>query len=139
MFRNFENSVFVYGQKSALKKPSYGVVPVDQYDSQEFNLNDAGWVRNDISQLARAQSKAEFDMLLSRLVEIKNSGGLPDDMSVDDAINSIRPRWCQSPAELELFAEWTNSDIMSKLDEAYRKAVNTSADETSASSSESTD
>ena len=24
--------------------------PIDNYDAQEFNLNDAGWVRNDISQ-----------------------------------------------------------------------------------------
>lgn len=138
MFRTFENPDYFY-QEVKNDLPSYGAVPVDQYDSQDFNLNDAGWVRNDISQLARAQSKAEFDMIMSRLTEVKSNGGLPDDISIDDAIKSIRPRWCQSPNELEMFAEWTNPDVMAKLDEAYQKSVKSPVDDSSASPSESTD
>lgn len=138
MFRTVENPDYDY-QVVEIKKPSIGLVPVDQYDAQDFNLNEAGWIRNDISQLARAQSKAEFDMIMSRLTEIKSSGGLPDDISIDEAIKSIRPRWCQSPNELEQFAEWTNPDVMAKLDEAYQKSVKVPENDSPESPSESAD
>ena len=35
------------------------VMAVDQYPSQDFNRNDAGWISNDLSNLARAQSQAK--------------------------------------------------------------------------------
>ena len=66
--------------------------PIDQYDSQDFNINEAGWIRNDISQLARAQSLSEFNMIMNKLSIQKESGSLPEDMSIEDAIKSIRPR-----------------------------------------------
>ena len=121
---------------------SHRMIPIDQYDSQDFNLNDAGWIRNDICQLARAQSKAEFDLIMSRLQVLKDSKSLPDDITIDEAIRSIRPRWCQSPNELELWAEMTNGDVMSKLDEAYQKSVKvpeSSSNDSTESSSESSD
>lgn len=115
---------------------------IDNYDSQDFNLNDAGWIRNDISALARAQSKAEFDMIMSRLQVQPDKPGIGDDVSIEDAIKQIRPRWCQSPNELELWAQMTNGDVMDKLDAAYRqslKDVKVDNNDTSASSSESAD
>lgn len=96
---------------------------IDNYDSQDFNLNDAGWIRNDISALARAQSKAEFDMIMSRLQVLPDKPGIGDDVSIEDAFKQIRPRWCQSPNELELWAQMTNGDAMDKLDAAYREAM----------------
>ena len=43
---------------------------IDQFDSQDFNLNEAGWIRNDISQLARATSQSQYDAIMRRLVEL---------------------------------------------------------------------
>lgn len=96
---------------------------IDQFDAQEFNKNDAGWLRNDISQLARATSQSQYDAIMRRLVELKHSGSIPDDVSKEDAIAMIKPRWAQSPNELEEFMSMTNDDFMQKLDDAYRKAV----------------
>ena len=115
---------------------------IDNFDSQDFNLNDAGWVRNDISALARAQSKAEFDMIMSRLQVLPDKPGIGDDVSIEDAFKQIRPRWCQSPNELELWAQMTNGDVMDKLDAAYREAlkdVKVDGNDSSTSSSESAD
>lgn len=74
---------------------------VEQFDGKDFNNNECGWTRNDISQLARAQSKQEFDMILSRLSELKPSS----DGITKDTIDKIKPRYCQSPLELQVFAE----------------------------------
>lgn len=114
-------------------------VAIDNYDSQEFNINDNGWIRNDISQLARAQSKAEFDAIMSRLNVVNQGKGFPADISLEDAIASIKPRWCQSPNEIEQFAAYTNPDVMAKLNEAYEKSIavsEPSVSEPSSSSSE---
>ena len=138
MFRDFNNVEHC----EKFFNDSHSMIPIDQYDAQDFNLNDAGWVRNDISQLARAQSKAEFDMIMARLQVLKESKSIPDDISIDEAIASIRPRWCQSPNELEVWAEMTNGEVMSKLDDAYIKSVkvpDSVSDGTTASSSESAD
>lgn len=102
---------------------------VDQFDAQDFNLNDNGFVRNDISQLARAQSQSEYDSIMRRLVELKSQGGLPDDISNDEAISMIKPRWAQSPNEIQQFIEWTNGNVMDKVNEAYKKALQTDSKE----------
>lgn len=107
---------------------------IDNFDSQDFNLNDAGWVRNDISALARAQSKAEFDAIMARLQVQPDKPGIGDDVSLEDAFKQIRPRWCQSPNELELWAQMTNGDVMEKLDAAYRKSLEDTQVDTNASS-----
>lgn len=105
-----------------IKDSVYKVV-IDQFDAQEFNQNDAGWIRNDISQLARATSQAQYDAIMQRLVELKQQGGISDDMSVEDAISQIKPRYAQSPNEIEQFIAYTNAGVMSKLSEAYEKAL----------------
>lgn len=96
---------------------------VDQFAGADFNLNDCGWIRNDLSSLARAQSQSEYNMILQRLTEIKQNGGIPEDMSLEEAIRNVKPRWAQSPNELETFMSMTNQDAFDKLDAAYRKAT----------------
>ena len=81
---------------------------VDQFAGADFNLNDCGWIRNDLASLACAQSQAEFNMIMQRLVENKQKGGIPDDVSLEDAVKNIKPRWAQSPNELELSMQMTN-------------------------------
>lgn len=105
------------------KTPAHELVCVDQFAAQDFNLNDCGWIRNDLSAAVRAQSLTEYQAIVQRLVEIKSDGGIPDDMSIDEAISLIKPRWAQSPNELEIFMNMTNDGAMQHLTEAYEKAT----------------
>lgn len=98
-------------------------VPIDQYDSQSFNINDFGYTRNDISQLARAQSVQEYDMIMKRLQVLKSNGDIPKDVTPQEAISRVRSRYLQSPNELLGFAESLARGDMQKLDDAYRKAM----------------
>lgn len=118
MFRNNENKF----ARVPVFKAEYAVT-IDQFDAKDFNINEAGYIRNDISQLARAQSKSEYDAIMSRLVQLKNQGGLPDGTSNEDAIAMIKPRWAQSPNEIEQFIQMTNGNVMEKVNAAYEKAL----------------
>lgn len=101
-------------------------VVIDQYDAKEFNLNDAGWPRNDISQLARAQSKSEFDSIMARL-SVRDGGksNIADGMTDEQIYDTVRSRYAQSPLELEMFAEYSNGSISDYLTSRYGKKDNT--------------
>lgn len=105
-----------------VKRFNFEGAPVSQFDSQDFNINDCGFVRNDLSVLMRAQSQSEYEMRLKSLQEI-DSSSLPDDMSIEDALATIIPRYTQSPSELALFAEQLAQRDMRTLDDAYRQAL----------------
>ena len=98
-------------------------VAIEQFDAADFNRNDNGFIRNDIAQLARATSESEYQAMLKKLVVLKNDGGIPDGMKLSDAVQLIKPRYCQTPAELERFASDVARLDMEKLDEAYRKSI----------------
>lgn len=98
-------------------------VPIDQYDSEDFNKNDFGYIRNDISQLARAQSTQEYDAIMKRLTVLRANGDVPKDMKPSDALKRVRSRYLQSPNELQQYAEQMASVDMDALDAAYRKAL----------------
>lgn len=99
------------------------LVPVDQFDAQDFNKNDCGWTRNDIAQIARAQSLDEYHAIVDRLVEVRQQGGLPDGITDREAFDSIKPRYAQSACEVENFVVLTNDSVMQRVDDAYRKAL----------------
>lgn len=105
------------------------IAGVDQYDSEDFNMNDCGFVRNDLSQLMRAQSQSEYDALLRKLVDVPSSNSsLPEDMPIEQAIAQVIPRYVQSPSELSMFAESLASRDMRTLDDAYRRALSNKPD-----------
>lgn len=99
------------------------VAAIDQYDAQPFNISESGHIANDITSLARAQSKQEFDMILSRLQQIEKSNELPLTMSDKERISLVRSRYTQSPTELMRFAEQLSHYDADKIDDAYRKAL----------------
>lgn len=94
------------------------VMAIDQYPSQDFNKNDCGWISNDLSQLARAQSQAEVELLLKRLTELRaQKSNLPANLK--DAYDLIRPRYCQTENEFVDFAMAIGAKEQASLDEAY--------------------
>ena len=98
-------------------------VVIDSYDAQPFNRNDCGWIRNDISQLMRAQSQEEYNMLLHKLEVTNDTGSLPKGMKREDAIKRIKPRYAQSQVELQQYAEYLAGLDSARLDEAYARAT----------------
>lgn len=98
-------------------------ITIDTFDKQPFNLNDNGFIRNDISQLARAQSKSQYEAYMDRLVQLKQEGNIKEGTTVDEAIAMVKPRYAQSYNEIADFIEYTNGNVMAKLDEAYKKAL----------------
>lgn len=99
------------------------VCAVEQFRSQDFNINDFGWTQNDLSALVAATSMKQAEAILRRLVDVGNdSKNLPDGISIRDAFDLIRPRYAQSEAEVLAFAEVVANKGL-ELDSAYRKAL----------------
>lgn len=84
--------------------------PVDQFSSQDFNRSFVSNLpANDITLLSRATSQREFDMVLSRLQEVRINQ--PDNSKKSDKqiVSEIMPSWVQSPSEIERFMDYYNS------------------------------
>lgn len=84
--------------------------PVDQFSSQDFNRSFVSNLpANDITLLSRATSQREFDLVLSRLNEIRLNQ--PDNSKKSDKqiVSEIMPSWVQSPSEIERFMDYYNS------------------------------
>lgn len=94
-------------------------VPVEQFASKSFFDNDCGWTRNDIAVLAATTSKAQYDAIVQRLVERKAEFNLKPDVKLVDAFKQITPSWCQSPLELQGFAEYVGNMSLEDLEKAY--------------------
>lgn len=124
MFRsNISYRTIRQSVSSVKDSPKEFVRVVDQFDSQDFNENEAGWIRNDISQLARATSQSQYESIMRRLVELKQEGGIKDGTTVEEAISQIKPRYAQSPNEIEQFIALTNGNVMDKVNAAYQEAL----------------
>lgn len=124
MFRFYISYRTIAGCVAAVEdSPKEFVRVVDQFDAQDFNENEAGWIRNDISQLARATSQSQYDAIMRRLVELKQEGGIKEGTTVEEAISQIKPRYAQSPNEIEQFIAFTNSNVMDKVNAAYQEAL----------------
>lgn len=93
------------------------ICAIDSFDQQGFNINEAGWVRNDISQLARAQSLSEYEAILRKLATRPDQ---PDDGLTDDQrLQLIKPRYCQSYNEVVAFADKLTERSYAALHDAY--------------------
>lgn len=113
-----------------------------------FALNEYGYIRNDISALLSVQNELSFARALQRFksqqIESKSSFA---DLSHDEMIKQLRPRWCQLPYQQRAFAEYLTeekaSEIASEIErlrQQYDQSVSSTASKVespSASSSSS--
>lgn len=109
--RIFDNAVIPQGE----------ILPcaIEQFAAKDFFENACGWTRNDIAVLAATTSKAQYDAIVQRLVERKAEFNLKPDTPVVDAYKVITPRWCQSPNEIQEFAEYAANLQLSDIDKQY--------------------
>lgn len=95
------------------------VAPIEQFAAKEFFNNDAGWTRNDIAVLAACTSKSQYDAIVQRLVERKADFNLKPETKLIDAYKICTPRWCQSPLELQNFAEYAANLQLADAEKMY--------------------
>lgn len=112
--------------KSAVKQSH--LVPVDQFSGQDFFRNEAGWCRNTISALARCETLEQYKMLASRLVKIDPKCDNFQGLTIEERFKLIRPRGCQLPCEVNVYAETIASVDAERLRAVY---ANTTAPQVS--------
>lgn len=67
------------------------LVFIDQEPSNEFNINEAGWIRNDISAFEYAENEQIAAQILSRFEEVKTDD-IYKDMSDQEMFEACLPR-----------------------------------------------
>lgn len=87
---------------------------VDPSMSQEFNINEHGFIRNDISAAMMATSQSEFDAKISNLQAISED---VHNMSDDELFDAILPRYSQSPNDFIRYTEYLAEKYAPKSDE----------------------
>lgn len=98
------------------------IVFIDQQPAMEFNRNEFGWPRNDISAFELASSDAEAELILSRLQEQKDSG-LYKDMSEREMFDAVCPRRAMSdPVLYERFQMKLANIESQRLEDARNEA-----------------
>lgn len=111
--------------------------PIDQFDAQDFNINEAGFIRNDISKLARAASQSEYDALMKKIGMVDSNYNIKDGMTIQQAMDMVKPRYAQSACEIANYAEYLSK--MADIHQSYDKVEVPDAKEVSNSSGESDD
>lgn len=111
-----------------------GVCAVDQFLNNDFNLNDCGWLRNDLSALAAATTREQYEEILRRLKELPATSSLPKDVKLKDAFNLIKPRMCQTENEFADFVGFMTKQGIENADAAYAVEVSKKLAENSAES-----
>ena len=92
---------------------------VDQFLTKDFNLNDAGWLRNDLSALAAAQTKEQYELILHRLKELPSKSNIPEGTHLRDAFDMIKPRMMQTENEFVDFALFMTEKGIKNAESAY--------------------
>lgn len=94
-----------YGELIEIDDFNNSVVFIDQSPSELFNLNEAGWPRNDISAYELASSEEEARLILQRLQELNNDS-IYDTMTEEEMFQCVTPRRATSdPVLFEKFQE----------------------------------
>lgn len=140
MYRSKSNISRVVTKKD-FSKQLHRVCKVDQFNAQPFNKGNFGWSRNSVSAMAHAVNYQEFLSIAQAIASNPRQFNLPDKCSFKDALAMCRPRMCQSPYELDLFAKQLAQNDMDNLNAQYLKNIRTTADnpiENSSSDSKTT-
>lgn len=106
MFKLHSRSCRSRLQKCAANVVKYGdsrSVPIDQTLGKDFNINpETGHPDYYVTKLIRESSNAGFESAFAQLQEFR-SNSLPAEMTAEQALEYIKPRSCQTPAEVVSF------------------------------------
>lgn len=116
MFKNVRKDSRVVASDAVIAR----ICVVDQFLNGSWNLNDAGWKRNDIAALAAAQTYEQYKVILERLKELPVKNGIKDGTKLSDAFEQIRPRYCQTENEFVDFVGFMTEKGLANIEAAYQ-------------------
>lgn len=93
----------------------------DQTCSRAPSCGNNGFPRTGIALLAQAQTMAEYESIVRQLSVNKPQFNVKEGVNHDEIFQSIKPRWCQMPCELEAFAEVIAKYDCAKVSEKERE------------------
>lgn len=93
-----KKSVLIPVEKVVDEEGNSLLLPIDQFSSQPFMLNDNGFITNDIMMFEEAQSESLARTILSR-VPILHPQNAPDDADPNKLLRDMLPSNLSSPAE----------------------------------------
>ena len=110
------------------------ICAIDDIVAQSFAKNDAGWVRNEFAAALRAQTLEEYKNVIARMsanaVDLSKDKGIPDKLTLDQAIQIVRPRYCQSYTELQQYSDAISSlGFVQEMDADFVAKLNPEIDE----------
>lgn len=112
-------------------------VYIDQEPCQPFNLNEAGWPRNDISAYELASTDEEAKMILERLRE-REDQSIYKNMSEEQMFESVCPRRAYTdPVLFARFVEQVSKSEYAKVQKELAEINEGKDKESSAASVES--
>lgn len=91
---------------------------IDGIADQSFAKNSHGWIESDLALLAKANTQQELDYALSKLREVGIVSSSNDGKSIREVLDSVMPRYVQTPGELSAYAEYYSSLHVPSVDES---------------------
>lgn len=77
----------------------------DSFESQGYEFNDHGFIRNDFSQLQERENELGYMRALSQMQEYVSEHS-NDGKTFEQIVSEIRPRWCQLNGEVDRFEQY---------------------------------
>lgn len=87
----------------------------DDMSKSGIVLNHYGTIASDFSRLVNANKGYELAMLANRLQQIDVPKSKTKDKSFDELVRYMKPRWCQSPKELDDFEQFVLANMKGEL------------------------
>lgn len=100
---------------------------VDQMSANDYNINEYGFIRNDITALERAGTSQEVELIMSRLREMR-SDPVNADISDDEILRRVIPRYAQDPTEYAAYLDYINSLDRELIDNEMRRQTSAATD-----------
>lgn len=94
-----------------------------------YSRNSSGFIRNDFSELMDSQDALSMSRALQKMNEIAASEEDNSKKSFEEIVSMVRPRWCQSPAEMDRFELYCIDNALDtyaklkNLDEEQKEAL----------------
>lgn len=77
----------------------------DSFDSQGYEFNHNGFIRNDFSQLQERENSVGFLRAVAQMQEYANED-TNKGKTFEQIVAEIRPRWCQLNGEIDRFEQF---------------------------------
>ena len=77
----------------------------DNFESQGYEYNQCGFIRNDFSQLQERENQLGFMRALAQMQEYVNVD-TNKGKTFEQIVSEIRPRWCQLNGEIDRFEQY---------------------------------